>query len=76
MVMLQWTRYEGACEIRHYLWQQIKKKFFHDFPVTPSHRLSVSWLRVTGAFPSRHTPVTHTLPCDGNVTGKQPSCHA
>ena len=37
------------------------KKFFRDFAVTPSHRLSVSRLRVTGAFLFCHTPVTHTF---------------
>lgn len=36
-----------------------KKKFFHDFAVTPSHSLIVSVLGVTGAFLSCHITVTN-----------------
>ena len=56
--------------------KKILKKKFRDFPVTPSHRLSINQLQVTGAYFSCHTPFTLLLPCDGNVTGKQPCCHA
>ena len=50
--------------------------FFLEFPVTPSHYLSINQLGVTEAYFSCHAPITHTYPCDGNVTGKKPSCHA
>ena len=44
-----------------YFIKNLVKKFFRDFAVTPSHCLSVSRLRVTGAFPFCHTPVTHSF---------------
>ena len=44
-----------------YFIKNLVKKFFRVFAVTPSHRLSVSRLRVTGAFPFCHTPVTHSF---------------
>ena len=38
-----------------------KKIFFLDFPVTPSHSLSINQLGVTGACFSFHAPITHTI---------------
>ena len=55
---------------------EYKCKLFLEFPVTPSHSLSINQLGVTEAYFSCHSSITHTLPCDGNVTGKKPSCHA
>ena len=37
-----------------------KKYFFLDFPITPSHSLSINQLGVTEACFSCHAPITHT----------------
>ena len=78
----------GKCPFSYFLsynnvktlevWYKRRKqiKVFSFFPVTPSHHLSINQLRVTGAYFSCHTPVTLLLPCDGNVIGEQPCCHA
>ena len=37
-----------------------KKIFFLDFPITPSHSLSINQLGVTEEYFSCHAPITHT----------------
>ena len=52
-----------VCVCRFILKKKItmrKKYFFLDFPITPSHCLSINQLDVTEACFSCHAPITHT----------------